>query len=271
MSDNIPAEFVLGSACPMGVESLVKRLLQNMLGFDQYLYWFALAKIYTFRWDKGEGRPFLHFLKQVPDRGVVLDVGANVGIMTVLFARKLKNAQIHAFEPMPANFAALQHIVHAFKLPNVTLHQLALGDSRRKVRMRLPVHDGVKMQGTSHVVQDPARSAQGEDHWVPMDRLDALEEFQNVPVVAVKIDVEDFESYVLQGGLDLIRRNRPLLYMELWDSDQSPNRTRCLEMLGSLGYQARVYGGRKKGLIPPEQASPDEINYFFLPESSPVS
>lgn len=251
----------------MGVESLAKRLLQSTLGFDKYLYWFALAKIYTFRWDKGEGRPFLHFLKQLPNRGVVLDIGANVGIMTVLLARRLKHAQIHSFEPMPANFEALQKIVHAFKLSNVTLHRIALGDKRKKVRMRLPVQNGIRMQGTSHVVQDPNRSAQGEDHWVEMDRLDALEEFQNVPVVGIKIDVEDFEAYVLEGGLELIRKHRPILYMELWDSEQSPNRTRCMEMLTSLGYQARVYAGRRKGLILAEEASSHEINYFFLPDA----
>jgi hypothetical protein len=61
-----------------------------------------------------------------PEGGTYLDIGANIGLMTIPFAR---NPRIHclAFEPEPVNFAMLQQNV-ARNAPgsSVEFHQIAL-------------------------------------------------------------------------------------------------------------------------------------------------
>ena len=84
------------------MKKAVQRILQGLLGFDRYLYWFARVKIATLRWDKRDG-DFLHFVDMVADDAKVLDIGANIGIMTSLVARKCERGQVHAFEPIPEN------------------------------------------------------------------------------------------------------------------------------------------------------------------------
>ena len=43
--------------------------------------------------------------------GAILDIGANVGVVSMIFARKYPKANIFAFEPLPENFRLLRYNV----------------------------------------------------------------------------------------------------------------------------------------------------------------
>ena len=55
----------------------------------------------------------------------VVDVGANIGLFALEAARR--GARVHAFEPMPATFAALQANARALGNDQIRAHNLALG------------------------------------------------------------------------------------------------------------------------------------------------
>ncbi|RYG69858.1 FkbM family methyltransferase [bacterium] len=57
---------------------------------------------------------------------LVFDVGANIGLFALEAARK--GATVHAFEPMPATFAALEANVAEFAPGQVLTHNRALGE-----------------------------------------------------------------------------------------------------------------------------------------------
>lgn len=242
----------------------IKRLLQSLLGFEHYLFIFALYKILTLRFDKGEGS-FLQFLDFVPDDGLVLDIGANIGIMTVRLARKAQRGVVHAFEPMPVNFRVLERVVRWFGLKNVVLHRWALGVETSEVEMVMPIVDSVRLQGLSYVVGGGAEPLPGELVRVPCKRLDELENLfpEGMPVAAIKIDVQDFEYQVFDGARDLLRRFRPAIYCEL---GQGENRTRTLALFADLRYEFKVL--RSGGLVAFDSiVHADEWNFFLLPRS----
>src|ERR1700747_516323 len=133
------------------MKSKTKYILHKLLGFKNYLFVFSLFKIYTLKQDKKE-KDFFHFLKLIPENTAVLDIGANIGIMTVHLARSVKNIKVYCFEPMPNNIATLKRIVNYFKLSNVQIFEFALGNTEGKVEMVMPVVNSVRMQGLSHVV-----------------------------------------------------------------------------------------------------------------------
>ena len=68
---------------------------------------------------------------------------------------------------------------------------------------------------------------EGEECKVPIDRLDTL--LPNTKIQGIKMDVENFEYFVLKGGLKIIQRDQPIIYTELWDNE---NRTQCFDILG---------------------------------------
>ena len=243
------------------MERLVQRMLQRVLGFDRYLFWFSRFKIATLRWDRKEGA-VLHFISELPTRGVVLDLGANVGIMTVLLARHMTGGVVHAFEPIPDNFRALTRIVEHYGFHNVVLHQMALGEEQGELVMVMPEQEHVRMQGLSHAVAVGSDDG-GTRYTVPQVRLDDIEALSGEDVVGIKIDVENFEQYVFRGGLGLLERCRPPVYTEL---GSDTNREVCFELFGDLGYTVGVLDGGS--VVPYDPERHDVHNYFMTPPAS---
>jgi len=85
------------------LKSGIKLLLQNILGFGNYLFIFSIITVKRLHLNQHE-QEFLHFLDLLPTDHVLLDLGANIGIMTVPLAKKANNGKVYAFEPMPKNF-----------------------------------------------------------------------------------------------------------------------------------------------------------------------
>ncbi len=234
-----------------------------MLGFDNYLFVFAIYIITTLRWNKNE-RDFLHFVRLIPDGHTILDIGANIGIMSVWFSRKLPRSQIFAFEPVPQNIKALEKVLRFYKARNVKVIKKALGNEQMTAQMVMPEVEMVRMQGLSHVVHASITEFNdGQSFSVPMIRLDDCENIQTVgKIVAIKLDVENFEYFVLAGAVKIIHKHRPLIYAELWENE---NRNRCFDLLNSFNYRIQVIEYGKLTAFNPDVHRTQ--NFFFVPAS----
>lgn len=129
---------------------------------------------------------------------VVLDAGAHVGIFTLLAASIVgEEGQVHAFEPVPSNFASLQENVRLNGFQNVRLNRAAAGAEEGELELGLP-----------EVVPDSGRTSAmytvgGGERRVsaPVIMLDSYvqEQLGERPVRLLKMDVEGFEPAVLEG------------------------------------------------------------------------
>lgn len=218
------------------MKNSIKYILQNILGFRKYLYVFAIFKIKTLHKDKNE-KDFFHFLSLLKDgNGDILDVGANIGIMTYHLSVTFPSSKIHSFEPMPDNLDVLKKIVSKYHLKNVEIHPVALGESEGMLKMILPHNGKTKMQGLSHVKHDSIKEwNEGDEFEVESKTLDGI--FNHELIQGIKIDVENFEYYAFKGGSEIILRNKPVIYAELWDNE---NRLKCFDFLSNLGYKVFV-------------------------------
>jgi FkbM family methyltransferase len=250
------------------MKNLIKYIFQKTLGFNTYLFVFALYIIYTLRWNKNE-KDFLQFIKLIEKDGVILDIGANIGVMTTYLAKHFQKSTIYSFEPVPYNLNVLRRIVKFFKLENVRVMDFALGNKNGTVEMVMPVINNVKMQGLSHVIHESIHDLNdGQKFKSRITRLDDLEEISNSEkqVVAIKIDVENFEYFVLEGGKKLLKNNNPILYMELWANE---NRTNCFKLLTELGYEIKVL--ENKRLTTYNELKHSTQNFFFNPAKVDLS
>ncbi len=236
----------------------IKYILQQGLGFRRYLYVFALFKIKTLKKDSNE-RDFFHFLSLMKDGdGDVLDVGANIGIMTVHLAKHLPNSTIHAFEPVPDNLNVLKKIIKRFKLRKIKVHEMAVGDQSGTIRMVLPVQSGAKLQGLSHVKHETITEwNEGLEFNVLVNTLDNV--LNGERIQGIKIDVENFEYYALKGGRRILEQNQPVIYAELWKND---NRAKCMDLLEAMNYVPHVIERNK--LVPFEADRHKQQNFIFL-------
>ena len=230
-----------------------------MLGFKTYLYVFALFKIRTLKTDSKE-RDFFHFLSLLTDgKGAVLDVGANLGIMTVHLAKKVPNSTIHAFEPIPDNVAVLRKITRKFGISRLKIYETAVGDHKGEVKMVLPRNGKTRMQGLSHVKHESITDwNDGDEYAVSLNTLDNL--LNGEPIQGIKIDVENFEYFALKGGKRILENNRPVIYAELWDNE---NRINCMDLLSNFDYQTFVIENGNLTLFNKNQHQ--QQNFIFIP------
>lgn len=240
------------------LKDLIRTGCQKLIGFDNYLFIFSLINITRIR-TGGYEKEFRYFAGMIPGEGAILDIGANIGIMTVTLAKKCHKANVYAFEPIPQNIRALERVINHYQLNNVQIFPTALGDENGEVKMLMPVMKHSKMQGLSHVMETIDEQEIGEIFSIPMQRMDDMPALKALAKIsAIKIDVENFEYYVLKGGQVLLAKHRPLIYCELWDTDR---RTLCIEFMQHLGYQVKIY--YKDGLV--NFTGQPAINFFFLP------
>ena len=201
-----------------------------------------MFKIRTIRTDKREN-DFFMFLDMLNNQGFFLDIGANIGVMSYFLSKKNTDLGVLSFEPMPSNLDVFKKIIKRYALSNVKLMAIALGDEIGEVEMVLPKVDEVNMHGLSHVVHDSITDFnEGDRFKVPIKRLDDLTELKGKLVSGIKIDVENFEYFVLKGGRKILEKDHPLVYAELWDNE---NRAQCFELMSSLGYKILIVEGNK--------------------------
>ncbi|MBN1952249.1 MAG: FkbM family methyltransferase [Bacteroidales bacterium] len=243
------------------MKTLVKLILQRLFGFRNYLYIFSLFIIRKLKWDRNE-KDFLYFMNLLPEKGTVLDIGANLGVMSCHLARKFPRRKIYAFEPIPYNYHNLLRIKARYGLDNLSCHQLALGDKPGELEMIMPVEKSVRFHGLAHVRHASIREHnEGEIFNCPVNTLDdfpPLKEERNL--TGIKIDVENFEYFVLKGGQRLIQENMPIIYSELWDNE---NRQNTISFLEHLGYKTMVR--MDSGLVDFDPEAHTTQNFFFLP------
>lgn len=238
------------------MKNFVKLLLQRTLGYNRYLRVFSKYKIRTLRRDQKE-RDFFAFMDAIIKEGDIMDVGANIGIMTYHLSKRFPTRKIIAIEPMPDNFSVLQAIVDKNRLENVDLKQVAVGDETTTIQMVLPVNGKVKMQGLAHVVHDSiAEWNEGEKLNVNCVRLDDLA--NGNPIAGIKMDIENFEFFALKGAEHILSVHQPVVYLELWANE---NRDKCFEFLRSLNYLP--YVNIEDKLIPYDPATHQKQNFIF--------
>jgi len=243
------------------LKTLIKFILQRTIGFKNYLYIFSLFIIRKLSRDNNE-KDFIHFLNLLPEKGVVLDIGANLGVMSYYLAKEFPDREVFAFEPIPYNFQNLEKIAKKFKLQNLKPFQLALGNENGAIEMILPVKNSVRFHGLAHVKNDDIQeSTEGITFNCPIQRLDDFQNLQNIKskITGIKIDVENFEYYVLKGAENLLKKYMPLIYCELWDND---NRKKTMELLKNLGYQVKILEDKKLTSFVPEKHI--SHNFFFI-------
>ncbi len=248
----------------LNIKNDIQYLLQRLLGFEGYLFWFARFKVATLAWDKKENHIFLLKNIALPQGAAILDVGANLGILTIHFARMFPNHPIVAFEPVTENYRVLRRMIKYYKLKNVSAYNIGLSDMNGELTMLMPLEGGTRKQGLSHVLTDPKPpAARGTVYHIAAFRLDDWWQ-SNRPkntIGLLKMDVENHESKVLMGSIESIRKYRPYVLAELWDNENRVKASAFFEEIGGYICKASV----NNRLVPTEIKNPSCQNFFFVP------
>jgi len=168
------------------------------------------------------------FLKTIRPRWNVVEIGANLGYFTNLFQTLVgNNGRVHAFEPVPSTFQQLQN-----SLPkgsnHCTLYNLGTAKEAGDVIFHIPIND----HGQATMYPHDCNNWKSREIEKVLCSVIKLDEFKPISSLAkidfIKIDVEGAELPSLQGAESILRKHKPLLFVEV-----------CKAWMKSFGYNAK--------------------------------
>lgn len=178
--------------------------------FNKFLYALSLRGlgILNFESDKLSGEE--HFINNHVSKirkGVIFDVGANVGNYSKKLRESNPDIEIFCFEPHPVNFQKLQ--INIAQL-DVTLCNVGVGSTSGKLKL----YDYADNDGSSHAslykdVIETIHKQKAVEHEVEVIALDELAATHSIEKVSLlKIDTEGHEMAVLKGFEQFIRAGK---------------------------------------------------------------
>lgn len=161
------------------------------------------------------------------------DVGANIGVYSLIVAGQAQSVNVFAFEPHPQTFLLLQENVHLNNLDNrISCIQSALGD-----------HDGtVRFTDNAGNPENHILNGSGGGLEVLIQRTNTFCEREGIYPQVMKIDVEGFENQVLNGLGNSLSKVQ-VIFSECWDLSET---TRILcKQAGFMGPYKVDFKNRK--------------------------
>lgn len=165
----------------------------------------------------------------------VLDIGAFIGTHTIALAKLVgSSGKVFSFEPRPEVFYVLQKNI-AENAPGI-VKSFNFGLAANNQQLVVSTIDAsVNMNyGGMSVLEDVPSSTEFEIK-IELKKLDSIGDFP--PVKLIKIDVEGMEHEVIKGAKNLILRDKPILYLEC---NNVENSSFALDFAKENGYA--IYG-----------------------------
>lgn len=137
--------------------------------------------------------------RTMPDGAAILDIGANVGIVSIYMAKLWPNATIYAYEPLSLNYANLEKNIAINDVTNVIPVNAAVTADGRDITMRFNYDNmggATSLLGTPPYNEIPAKSVTLPSIMEKLGHVDLL-----------KLDVEGAEHEILatcNGTLDKV-------------------------------------------------------------------
>jgi FkbM family methyltransferase len=183
---------------------------------------------------------------------VVVDVGANIGTLTVYAARIVGSlGMVFACEADPNTVALLHENIALNGLNNVTVYQSCVCDQSGTMEFNVNV-DSAK----SSIVQTGISKL-----LVRADRLVDLVTPSNTVIDLLKIDVEGADHLVLLGAREIFAERPPTAVA----IEVISNRQEIFQFLSSYGYELFAY---ESGKLIPLQPQRDILNVYALQRSA---
>jgi FkbM family methyltransferase len=167
-----------------------------------------------------------YFASRLRPGDVVYDIGAHVGIYTLLSGSKVgPEGHVYAFEPLPRNARYLGRHIEINGLSNCTVVEAAVSNSAGSRQF-----DPTEHTTAGHFSDSGAMTV----------RTLSLDEFvfgsPVRPPNAIKINAEGAEQEVLEGGRRALTEHFPLIFLSTHSEDVD---RRSCDLLRSLGYSLR--------------------------------
>jgi FkbM family methyltransferase len=194
------------------------------------------------------------YLNLLGDCGTVMDVGAYVGLYSILAGLHDRDRRVYAFEPMPDIADVLEENVRLNRLSNVEVVRSAVADRDGKASLYIP-YAGLP---TSSSLRRGFREARKTIR-VPTVSLDTF-------VRSRGIDTETTEPEVLEGASWVVTRDEPLIICEVLLQDAASRLNAFFDQRDYAYFLITGAGATRRSAIVADPAG-EHPDYLLAPGS----
>ena len=198
-----------------------------------------------------------------------VDVGVYRGVYTYKLSKISKH--VHSFEPNPLLFSYLNKNLKKLA-KNITLYENALSNVSSIVDLKVPKRFNTfnkknyeEMYKLGAATIHKKNLLNNQDFTTFKIRTKKLDDvLPDNKIGFIKIDVEGHEENVLNGAVKIIKKNKPVLLVEIEEKHSKKNVKETINFINSLGYKS--YYLRNLNLVSTDKLNSyeDKNNYFFI-------
>jgi len=180
--------------------------------------------------------------KLVRKNSVVFDIGAHIGLHSVMFGRwSGTSGVVHAFEPVPQIYNLLRETIALNRMHHVTPHNLGFMNKASNMEMNIFEDTNSSWNSFGNPVFNGISAK--KRIWVATDTIDNFCKRNNFKKINfMKVDVEGFEKKVFEGAQHMLKNGLiDCLSFEISQIPLSGNNAKAKEIfdvLSSFGYKA---------------------------------
>jgi len=192
---------------------------------------------------------FDYLKRHVQPGMVIFDVGAHVGLFTLLLARWAgPTGRIFAFEPAAVTrLALMDHLALNDLADRVCVCPLAISDREGKAFLYAIANSP---ENTLSAMHGRLPRAQGAP--ITVTTIDAFCETRFLAPALIKMDIEGYEIHALRGARRTLSRQRPIIVVELhpmnWP-EIGVSANEVVQLLGEVNYRLRPLDGQVDPLV----------------------
>jgi FkbM family methyltransferase len=231
----------------------VKLFSKHELYIEKEIFWTGI---------ESEFEPFtLKMWMQLSEKAkLILDIGANTGVFSLLAAKCSKEGRVIAFEPVQYNYSVLLKNISINPDVDVTLEKAAVSNREGFTKMHVQ-SDTVNY--INSLEYNRFSASQSNEIEVALIQIDSyIKEHSIQTVDLIKIDVEGHEESVLQGALQTINKHSPDIILEILNDEMGEKIEGFFAALD--GYQY-YYLDDEKGILEHRSSVRTKLrtNYLF--------
>jgi FkbM family methyltransferase len=181
----------------------------------------------------------------------ILDIGSNIGLISLAICKYINYKSIHLFEPNIEYFSYSKYLLEDYK--NIHYHNIGLSNCKEERILYSSNDDNIGWN--TFLEKDPLQDnnfinnmnrsfcniAKLDEYYRDIDNIDFI-----------KIDVEGYEALIIEGALELIKKFRPYIYVEVGWGINHPNWSenyKIYKKLFNIGYKEIKFTDKTEDIL----------------------
>ena len=198
-----------------------------------------------------------------------IDVGVYRGVYSYEMSKY--SEKVHSFEPNPIIFKYINKNLKKF-IKNIHLYNFALSNQNKTMNLKIPIRNSNSNKEIFEEYYEMGKATiHNENNFENYENFEIqtkkIDEFNfDNKISLIKIDVEGHELEVIEGAKNTIKRDKPVLLVEIEKQYTKKEVAESINFINSLGYKSYFFN--KKDLKSTTELNNLDLfnNFIFFPK-----